>query len=266
MGGIKPMKNKPQVIFANSQQTSASLCLNYLLEHDLLVTQTHSIQDLKIELSKHPADLLLFDIDQRDGDGLTFLQTLGYQNKMGIIVFTQRADPIDKYISLETCADDYIQKPCHYREVLARIRAVHRRIQHNKDLDSVNTYCDNFVINRLSRKITLNSGEEINLTQYEFDVLNTLVSHKNHSLSRHQIIDITFDEFNKDKITSRNIDSIIYRLRQKLSGHHSIKTLYGVGYVFQEIASASSYPRSNDNGLPITRNIQKLATQVSKWH
>ncbi|MCK5903288.1 MAG: response regulator transcription factor [Cocleimonas sp.] len=258
--------NKLQVVFADQHHASARLCAHYLHTHNIQVIQTHSLQELKALLSIRTVDILLFDLEQGDGDGISFIQSIGYQTTMGIIIFTHSLDPINKYISLETCADDYIQKPCHYREVVARIRAVYRRLQKNKPPASLSLYCEHFTMNRLLRTVTLNNGKQLKLTQYEFDVLNTLVEHKKRPLSRQQIIDMTFERFQSENITPRNIDSIIYRLRKKFSGKHSIKTVYGVGYVFQEKSSRGTgiTPALLEHIVPINVQIQRLAITVTQ--
>lgn len=257
------MKKNFQMIITASHQSSLVLCENYFLKQGVKVIPVYSLYELKKSLSNLLTDILLCDIDLHDSERVSIIKNIGLQNTMGVIVFTHMVDPIDKYIALETYADDFIQKPCCYREVLARIRAVHRRIQINKKQHKVNIYSNNFVINRLSRIITLKTGENIRLTQYEFDVLNTLVSHKNQPLSREKIIDITFDFLSADTITPRNIDSIIYRLRKKLADKNSIETLYGVGYVFQEVNSISVDSTPKDTAL-IVESINQLAEQASK--
>ncbi len=264
--------NKLHVIIADNQQSSATLCANYLLKHDMHVVQTHSLSDLKCVLSRSLADILLFDLQQSDGDGMSFIQNFGFQNTMGIIVFTHAYDLIDKFITLETCADDFVQKPCNFREVVARIRAIHRRIQWNKQQDSINVYCNDFVMNRLSRTVTLNSGVRLDLTKHEFDVLNTLVSHKDRPMSRQMLIDSISNYTNADRVTFRAIDSVIYRLRSKFPQENSIKTVYGIGYVFQEPLAAFSmtsrampfYNTSSQDNIAARKSIQLLARKATQ--
>ncbi len=264
------MKNKLQVVLADRHQSNIILCSAFLQKYNMQVTTSKTLKELKAILPTLSVDILLYELDQSDGDSMAFLQTLDLQRSMGIIVFTQQIDAIDKYIALETCADDFIQKPCHFREVVARIRAVHRRIQHNKEKEVFTVYCKDFVINHLLRTVTLNSGQKVDLTQYEFDVLNTLVSRKMRPLSRQQIINIGFNNWQAETITPRNIDSIIYRLRKKLAGKHSIKSIYGVGYMFREADSEGLSSGKTIEGIVgrglihLEESIQQLVIKVSR--
>jgi DNA-binding response OmpR family regulator len=254
---------KLKVIVAYNQQTSSILCTNYLSRHNMEVVQTHSLSELTTVLSSFSADMLLFDLSQADGDGMSFIQKIGFKQSMGVIVFTYEDELIDKLITLETCADDFIRKPCNFREVVARIRAVHRRIQFSKKQDSMKLYCNDFVIDCLSRTVTLNSGRTLNLTRHEFDVLSKLVRHKNRPISRQTLVDAISD-YERD-VTFRSIDSVIYRLRNKFSKNIPIKTAYGVGYIFEDVTPDMITPTFSLDTQPfyqMTDSIMKLANKT----
>ncbi|HFC91936.1 MAG TPA: response regulator transcription factor [Leucothrix mucor] len=228
------MTHQLQLVISDPQATSATLCKNYLEKHAIQVRIATSLETLKVLLKEKKADILLFDLCQPDGDGMRFIQNIGLQSSMGIIVFTHEFDPLDKLISLETCADDYIQKPCNFREVVARIRAVHRRIQSYKQQDNINFYCKGFIMDCLSRSVTLDSGRKLNLTRYEFDMLKVLIECKNQPVSRQKLLNAVSYQSDINQLTYRSVDSVIYRLRNKMPDKECIKTLYGVGYTFEE--------------------------------
>ncbi len=254
---------KLKVIVAYNQQTSSMLCSDFLSKHNMEVVQTHSLSELTTVLSSFSADMLLFDLTQADGDGMSFIQKIGFKESMGVIIFTYENELIDKLITLETCADDFIRKPCNFREVVARIRAVHRRIQFSKKQDSTKVYCNDFVIDYLSRTVRLNSGKNLKLTRHEFDVLSKLVRHKNHPISRQTLVDAISD-YERD-VTFRSIDSLIYRLRNKFSKNIPIKTAYGVGYIFEDIIPNKITPTLLLDAQPFNQmmdNIMKLANQT----
>ncbi|MCK5813603.1 MAG: response regulator transcription factor [Cocleimonas sp.] len=234
------MTHQLQLIISDPQATSAILCKNYLKKHHIQVSIATSLEQLKVLLKEKKVDILLYDLCQPDGDGIRFIQNIGFQSSRGIIVFTHELDPLDKLILLETCADDYIQKPCDFRELLARIRAVHRRIQCYKQQDSINLYCNGFILDCLSRSVTLDSGRTLNLTRYEFDMLKVLIECKNQPVSRQKLLKAASYQSDIDQLTCRSVDSVIYRLRNKMPDKECIKTLYGVGYTFEETASAYS--------------------------
>ena len=246
------MTHQLQLIISDPQATSATLCKNYLEKHHIQVSIATSLELLKVLLKEKKVDILLYDLCQSDGDGILFIQNLGFQSSMGLIVFTHEFDPLEKLILLETCADDYIKKPCNFREVVARIRAVHRRIQCHKQQDNINLYCKGFILDCLSRSVTLDSGRKLNLTRYEFDMLKVLIECKNQPVSRQKLLNAVSYQSNIDQLTYRSVDSVIYRLRNKMPDKDSITTLYGVGYTFNDTVSETSVTDSPTAGIFIS--------------
>lgn len=255
------MTHQLQLVISDPQITSATLCKNHLEKHHIEVSIATSLELLKILLKEKKVDVLLYDLCQSDGDGMRFIQNIGFQSNMGIIILTHEFDPLDKLILLETCADDYIQKPCNFREVVARIRAVHRRIQGYKQQDNINLYCKGFMLDCLSRSVTLDSGRKLNLTRYEFDMLKVLIECKNQPVSRQKLLNAVSYQSNIDQLTYRSVDSVIYRLRNKMPDKNSIKTLYGVGYTFEEMVFDYSVAESPIKKL---RNIHTNAVMFNK--
>lgn len=153
-----------------------------------------------------------------------------------IIFCTARDTEADKIEGLDIGADDYIAKPFSVAEVMARVRSVLRRSQHQskattEDSDSIIRFED-LEINQLKKRCTI-SNEEISLTRKEFDILVLLLSNRGSILSREQIMKRVWSD--EVVVLDRTIDVNITRMRKKLGkyGNHII-TRTGYGYGFEE--------------------------------
>jgi len=172
-------------------------------------------------------ELCLLDIMLPGMDGLEILRHLrasAATRQVPIIMLTARATEMDKVTGLELGADDYIAKPFGLMELQARVKAVLRRVQGDKE-QSVLNYQD-LKVDRTAREVYRN-GEKIELTYKEFELLCLLVSRKGAVLSRDEILaSIWGYEFVGE---TRTVDMHINALRRKL-GEQYITTVRGVGY------------------------------------
>ncbi len=157
-------------------------------------------------------------------------------------MITGKGDPIDRTIGLEVGADDYITKPFHLREVLARVRAVLRRTAARPyeisevapDGAAEHVTFAGWTLDLMKRELRRPDGEEVSLTTSDFDLLAAFVRHPQSVLSRDQLMDLTrgrdWSPFD------RSIDNQIGRLRKKIERDPAdpdlIKTVRGAGYVF----------------------------------
>ena len=187
-------------------------------------------------------DLITLDLGLGSEDGLTIARDIRSRSQVPIIMLTGKGDMIDKVVGLEIGADDYIAKPFHVREVLARVRSVIRRTdrQSHTPQQSIETpdgrkfRFGDWVVD--FAKFEIRSGNEglINLTSGEFRLLEVLVNRPNRILSRDQLMDLL--KGNDWNPNDRSIDNQIARLRKKIEtgdqGQTLIKTIRGVGYSF----------------------------------
>ena len=189
-------------------------------------------------LSLNEIDLVVLDIRLPGKDGLTLARELRQDGDMPIIMLTARSDIIDRVVGLETGADDYLPKPFHPRELLARIRTVLRRarpIHKPADKTPPTVACfSGWTLNRDTHQLFSPSGEEVPLSPVEFDLLLVFLNNPNRVLSRDFLLDQTrgraatpFD---------RAIDVHISHLRKKLEPNPKnptvIKTIRNAGYIF----------------------------------
>lgn len=176
---------------------------------------------------KTKPDLVILDLTLPYLDGVTLCQTLRRESDVPIIMLTAREAPADRIRGLESGADDYIVKPFEPDEVVARAQAVLRRV--HGTVQEIFTQ-GNISLDETAGTVTV-GGEAVTLTQAQFALLATFMRHAGQVLSRDQLIELSFDEFDG---FDRAIDTQIARLRKRIEhgGTQPIQTVYGAGYRF----------------------------------
>ncbi|ACL70910.1 response regulator transcription factor [Halothermothrix orenii] len=180
-------------------------------------------------------DLIILDLMLPRIDGLSFCRQVRSNNRfkdIPIIMLTAKGEEVDKIIGLEMGADDYITKPFSPRELVARIKAVLRRVQKNEEKS------DNELIKKADFELDVSShearkgGEVLNLTPKEFDLLRHLLVNSGKVLTRDILLEKVWGyEYAGD---TRTVDVHIRRLRRKI-GDNYIVTVRGVGYKFVKL-------------------------------
>ena len=175
-------------------------------------------------------DLILLDVMLPKKNGFDILRTIGQEKiKTPVIMLTAKSEIEDKLNGLEHGADDYITKPFSNRELVARVRALLRRVSRIED-KTVNIETDGLVMNLEARTVTI-KGKEIKLRPKEFDLLYMFLLKPNVVLNREYILENVFD-YNIG-VTTRTIDTHIKNLRQALgSWGDRINTIFGRGFKF----------------------------------
>jgi DNA-binding response OmpR family regulator len=192
---------------------------------------------LEMALNQQP-DVVVLDVMMPDMDGWEVCKALRQQSPVPILMLTARGDEVDRILGLELGADDYLTKPFSTRELIARLRALRRRIQ----LDQVTTAATPLtelasgpVKLLLNTRQTFVDGREVSLRYKEFELLSLLVSRAGDVVSRADLFD---QVWGTDWLgDTRTLDVHIRWLREKIeedSSHpHYIQTVRGVGYLFQ---------------------------------
>lgn len=181
-------------------------------------------------------DLILLDVMMPKMDGFQVCRRIREKSSIPIIMITARGEDFEKIMGLDTGADDYIVKPFSPGEVMARVRAVLRRIEKQDEQDEDNLTLGNMTVSLDSCFAKINDTV-IPLTKKETDILYTLMRGKNHAFTRNTLLDMVWGyDYYGDP---RTVDSHIKRLRAKLDkAEHpqwEIKTVRGVGYKFEVI-------------------------------
>ncbi len=179
-------------------------------------------------------DIILLDVMLPGMDGWQICREIRKNYSTPILMITAKSEVFDKVLGLELGADDYIVKPFDTKEVLARIKAVSRRVgQTPSAAESRELYYDNLHIN-LTRYVLKVCGKVIDTPPKELELLFFLASNPNRVFTRDQLLDEVWGfEYYGD---SRTIDVHIKRLRLKLEGvskKWALKTVWGVGYKFE---------------------------------
>lgn len=175
-------------------------------------------------------EVVLLDLGLPDTDGLDVCKTLRSRGEVPIIVISARSDETDRVVGLEIGADDYVSKPFGVREVIARIRAVLRRVRSRTPSAGPSVpdrYGPRLTIDRKARRVRLD-GEEVALAPKEYDLLSFLTEEPGALISREQIMEKVWDEnwFGPTK----TLDVHVAGLRRKLAGAVTIEAVRGVGF------------------------------------
>jgi two-component system OmpR family response regulator len=196
----------------------------------------HTLRDARDKALSAGFDAMIVDQIMPDGHGLTFAQEMRAQTDAAIIVLTGRNDQTDRVIALELAADDFITKPFHNRELLARLRAVLRRTSGDKmpEASQAQSTIGDLIIDHSMREARDANGETIALTTQEFELLAVFADNRNIVLSREQISDLA--RWRKSDSQLRMVDGLVRRLRLKLdeARHPQIKTVHGRGYMMTD--------------------------------
>jgi DNA-binding response OmpR family regulator len=211
----------------------------YFEEEGYRVSLAEDGRGMREYLDKQSVDVILLDLVLPGEDGLTLARDIRSRSDVPLIMLTGRNDVVDRIVGLEVGADDYIAKPFHLREVLARVRGVLRRRQSRASSRVGNPpseiYCfEGLRLDVARRQLLSDDAGEILLTTGEFDMLCVLVKHAGRVLQRELLMDLTRGR--KLDAFDRTIDAQIARLRRKIERDPSqpalIKSVRGVGYVF----------------------------------
>ena len=201
------------------------------LEKDgyVVVIAQDGAQALAKAKESEPA-LIVLDLMLPEVDGWEVCRRIRADSNVPILMLTARDDDIDKIVGLEMGADDYLTKPFNPRELVARVRAILRRTVSTASGAAANDVrqIEDIIIDPNSRELTV-GGKRVQLRTKEFDLLLTLIDHKNIVLSRDQLLDLVWGyEFYGQ---TRTVDVHIAHLRDKLSGSSVvIETVWGMGY------------------------------------
>lgn len=185
---------------------------------------------------KHSFSMILLDVMMPEMDGFTVCRKIRETSMVPIIMVTARGEDYERIMGLEIGADDYIVKPFVPGEVMARIKAILRRIDREpeaKDNKQMYTH-DTLTVNLDTFTVTINN-ENIPLTKKEIEILWILVRHPNKVFTRDNLLDSVWGyDYYGD---TRTVDSHIKRLRAKLAAFShpawEIKTVWGMGYKFE---------------------------------
>jgi two-component system, OmpR family, alkaline phosphatase synthesis response regulator PhoP len=223
-----------QILVVDDEPRIAEICRDYLERAGFTVTIAGSGADaLTLARTKQP-DLVVLDLGLPTMDGLDVTRALRKRSNVPIIMLTARVEESDKLIGLELGADDYLTKPFSPKELVARVRAVFRRVDVGAGQSDVVRAADvTLDIPRMQAKV---GKRAIELTSTEFELLAMMMRQPGRVFTRGQLLDAV--RGNEAESLDRVIDAHIKNLRRKVERDPGkpryLLTVYGVGYKFAE--------------------------------
>ena len=240
------MQITPHILVVDDDLEIRKLLGRYLDQQGLRVTLAADRRELEEKLATQQIDLIVLDVMLPDGSGLDICRVLRDRKPhTPVILLTALKEDVDRIIGLEIGADDYVGKPFNPRELLARIRAVLRRVTDVAEAPAVEAYrFAGFVASPTSRAVVDPDGVDVVLTGAEFDLLLVFLDRPGRVLSRDQLLDLT--QGREADPLDRSIDVLMSRLRRKLGdgGNFQIfKTVRNGGYQLSTKVDAVEAPR-----------------------
>lgn len=206
-----------------------ALLREYLRQEGFTVESAHDGQRGLAAALRGEADLVVLDVMLPVLDGFEVLRRLRGQSALPVLMLTARGEDVDRIVGLELGADDYLPKPFNPRELAARIRAILRRAGAPAATASRMTV-NGVALDPATREVSY-EGRQIELTTFEFDILERLMRAAGRVLSRDALMEQIYDR--PATPYDRAIDMHVSHIRKKLGGERDlIKTIRGVGYQF----------------------------------
>lgn len=231
-----------KMLIADDNKQITSILSNYARKEGFEPVVALDGEEALRLFDEHEPDIamVLLDVMMPKVDGFEVCRRLRGKSLVPVIMVTARGEDFEKIMGLDIGADDYIIKPFSAGEVMARVRAILRRMQPREEKTAHNIYrYSNLMIDLDKYAVTVN-GSEVPLTKKEVELLWTLAKNSSKVFSRDNLLDSLWGyDYYGD---SRTVDSHIKRMRAKLDKFDhpgwEIKTIWGVGYRFEEKANA----------------------------
>jgi len=238
------IEDNPVVLIVDDDDNQRWMVKTYLEKFDFEVQVAENGVVMREQLAKHKVDLVLLDVSMPGEDGFALARYLREHHDLGIIMLTAAAELFDRVLGLEIGADDYITKPFEPREMMARAKAVLRRISDQGEPPGSALYGSTrtqvmfgkFALCTESGELRDSDGELILLTAMELDLLKVFAENPGSVLTRDNLLKLAhnreWDPFD------RSVDIRIARIRRKIEEDPSkpqiLKTVRGTGYIFVE--------------------------------
>jgi len=221
-----------KILVVDDKPELRTMMKSYLSQEGFAVDTAGNGQEALFIARREKPDLILLDLMMPEMGGYDFLRIYSREANTPVIILTAKLDENDKVLGLELGADDYVTKPFSLRELTARVRAVLRRLE-KISVDQDLLRAGEIKLDRAAR-MTIVSGQSIDLTPSEFDLLATLMAAPGRVFSRLELLDrlqgTAYEGY------ERTIDVHVRNLRTKIerdpSNPEYVETVYGIGYRF----------------------------------
>lgn len=230
------------VLVVDDEPELRSLLSEYFARHGFVVRTAHDALAARAAIAETPPDLAILDVNMPGENGLSLARWLRDAHpRVGLVMLTTAGESVDRVVGLELGADDYIPKPFEMRELLARVRAVLRRLKASQPAvvqaapeNSRRVRFGTCQLDLDERRLFGADRSEIEISAAEFDLLALFARNPNRPLNRDQIME---QAHNRGwDVFDRSIDLRVMRLRRKIETNPDkpevLKTVRNVGYVF----------------------------------
>ncbi len=212
-----------------------ALVHDYLADAGFTVTDAATGSAALAAARRGAPDVVVLDLGLPDHDGLDVARELRRDTTVPIVMLTARTDELDRVLGLEVGADDYVVKPFSPRELVARVRAVLRRVELDRGPADRPLHVGPVALDPARRTVTVH-GAPVDLTATEFDLVAVLMGQPGRVFTRAQLLDavhgVSFDSY------ERTVDAHVKNIRHKLeptpASPRLLQTVHGVGYRFQD--------------------------------
>jgi len=232
------------ILIVDDDAEIRSLLGEYLEKSGYRVKSVADGRGMRAALKSGHTDIVILDLMLPGEDGLALCRELRAQTNVPILMLTARGEDADRIVGLEMGADDYVTKPFHPRELLARVKSILRRarsLPENLRPERVKAFrFSGWTLDVATRTLSAPDGILVDLSGTEYRLLRALVDHPNRTLNRDQLIELMLDR--DAGPFDRAIDVQISRLRRRLRDNGKeptlIKTVRGQGYVLATLVEA----------------------------
>jgi len=219
------------ILIVEDEEKIASLLCDYLKEAGFRTSTQNNGDRVIAQIKKDPLDLILLDIMLPGKNGTELCREIRQFSNIPIIMITARVEEINRLLGLELGADDYICKPFSPREVVARVKAIFRRL--HAEPKTHNLVVGSISLDDKTHQVMIDK-QLLNLTPNEFGLLKIMMSQPNRVFSRSELINRVqgYDFEGYDRTIDSHIKNLRKKIAQKLPGQEIISTVYGIGYKF----------------------------------
>jgi two-component system response regulator CpxR len=225
-----------QILLIDDDEELCELVSEYLSVEGFTVEAVHDGASGLEKASSGKYDLVTLDVMLPKMNGFDVLKNLREKSKVPVLMLTARGDDMERIVGLEIGADDYLPKPFNPRELVARIRAILRRVTETETTQPASTekiHVEDIEVSIAARSAKRN-GEDLGLTAVEFDLLAALLREAGKVVKKEDLSEQVLDR--KLSPFDRSLDMHISNLRKKLGdradGEERIKTIRSVGYIY----------------------------------
>ena len=226
------MSAKNSILIADDDKNICELVRLYLEKEGYKVTSVYDGDSILANVFREEYSMIILDIMMPGKDGFEVLKEIRKKSNVPVIMLTAKGETLDKILGLEFGADDYIVKPFEPKELVARIKAVLRRVDFQNEPEQKVSF-ENLTIDMSTYELHL-AGKQVSIPPKELELLNYLCTHPNKVFTRDQLLNEVwgYDYY----VDSRTVDVHVKRLREKIDGisdKWELKTVWRVGYKFE---------------------------------